>query len=56
MKAAGTQAEIKAIATKQTEYVSVNGNLNTQAQNTNTNCSLENKQIPIRITAMLKEK
>ncbi len=28
--------------------------LNTQAQNTNTNCSLENKQIPIRITTMFE--
>ena len=54
VKKGTTQAEIKAIATKQTEYVSVNGNLNTQAQNTNTNCSLENKQIPIRITAMFE--
>ena len=54
VKKGTTKAEIKAIATKQTEYVSVNGNLNTQAQNTNTNCSLENKQIPIRITAMFE--
>ena len=47
-----TQAQIKAIASNPDEYVSIKGNTGVQGENIYTNCSLADKEIPIKVTAM----
>ena len=47
-----TQAQIKAIASNPDEYVSIKGNTGVQGENIYTNCSLADKEIPIKVTAI----
>ena len=48
-------ADIKAIASKSDEYVSIQNNSQTKGENTYKNCTITSKEIPIKVTAMFDD-
>ena len=55
VKKGTTNATIQAVASKQTEYVSIKDNVKEQKENIYKNCSIIEKTIPIKVIAMFED-